>query len=183
MCKMCSSVFSSTPCSLLLKVGVCLPVAFRNFAQRLLFGNLSVCDELEFDNWLSWLGLWAPCSDLGRSCKTLLPGIMLFSWLKCSLAAELDSYNHYVDWLILYTYVMFWQSHPPLEILVIKWIWSLTGRGVRGITQWWNSPSESRFRLQLRSQWASGCIGFLVTGNHWNTIVTLEMTGCIGNTA
>lgn len=38
---------------------------------------------------------------------------MLFRWFKCSLTAVLDSYNYYADWLILYIYVMFWQSHPP----------------------------------------------------------------------
>lgn len=49
------------------------------------------------------------------------------------------------------------------------------GRELRGITQWWNILSKSMFPLELGSPWASGCVGFLVTSIHRNTIVILEM--------
>ena len=49
-----------------------------------------------------------------------------------------------------------------LEILVIKWMRSLMGGHLKGITWWWNIPTKSIRSLRLCSQWSSDYIEFLV---------------------
>lgn len=44
----------------------------------------------------------------------------------------LDSYNYYIDWLILNIYVMFWQPYPPSGNFSDKVDMVPDGKGVEG---------------------------------------------------